>query len=94
MPSDVHYATDAADDGLALARRWEQKGGGPLSKDCPRLVSVRFGMRVYARYRPQFLAEFISENMDPADFSASYVESEEMRSAAREANGLVSHLEC
>lgn len=28
MPDDVHEATDAVDDGLALVRRWEQKGVG------------------------------------------------------------------
>jgi tetratricopeptide (TPR) repeat protein len=86
MPSDVHDATDAADDGLALARRWEQKG-----VDCFRKIAhdlFRFGIRVYARYQPQFVSEFVSENMDPAQSSASYVESEEMRSAAQEANEL------
>jgi len=91
MPSDVHEATDAADDGLALARRWEQKGVVRFRKTAHDLF--RFGIRVYARYQPQFLSEFVSENMDPAQSSASYVESEEMRTAAREASELVSHLE-
>ena len=90
MPDDVHKATDAADTGLALARHWEQNGVDRFRKIAHELF--RFGMRVYARYQPQFLAEFVSENMDPTQSSPSYVESEEMRSAAREANGLVSHL--
>jgi len=87
IPSDVHDATDAADDGLALARLWEQKGVDRFRKIAHDLF--RFGMRVYARYQPQFLAEFVLENMDPTLSSPSYVESEEMRSAAREANELV-----
>jgi len=91
MPTDVHDATDAADDGLALARHWEQKGVVRFRNTAHDFF--RFGTRVYARYQPQFLAEFVSENMDPAQSSPSYVESEEMRSVAREANGLVSHFE-
>lgn len=90
MPGDVHKATDAADTGLALARRWELDGVDRFRKIAHDLF--RFGMRVYSRYQPQFLAEFVSENMDPAQSSLNYVESEEMRSAAREAHELVSHL--
>jgi hypothetical protein len=89
--STVHEATDAADDGLALARRWEQKGVDRFRKIAEDFF--RFGMRVYARYQPQFLAEFVSENMDPARSSSSYVESEEMRRAAHEAAGLLAHLQ-
>jgi hypothetical protein len=86
MPDDVHEATDAVDDGLGLARRWEQKGVvrfRPLAYDL-----FRFGTRVFAIYQPQFLNEFIVENMDPRHSSAAYVESAEMRSAAQEALGL------
>ena len=90
MPSEVHEATDAADDGLALARLWEQKGVDRFRKIACDLF--RFGMQVYARYQPQFLSEFTAENMDPAQSSPSYVESEEMRSAAREVTGLAPHL--
>jgi tetratricopeptide (TPR) repeat protein len=88
MPSQVHDATDAADDGLALARHWEQKGVDRFRKIAHDLF--RFGMRVYARYQPQFLAEFVWENMDPIQSSPRYVESEELRSATREANELIS----
>lgn len=91
IPSGVHDATDAADDGLTLARSWEGKGVDRFRQIAHELF--RFGMRVYARYQPQFLAEFVSENMDPGHSSPSYVESEEMCSAAREATGLPSHLE-
>jgi hypothetical protein len=83
MPEDVHQATDAVDDGLALARRWEQKGVARFRGVAYDLF--RFGARVYARYQPQFLDEFVLENMDPRRSSSDYVESAEMRSAAQEA---------
>lgn len=84
---DVHQATDLADEGLGLARRWDQKGVirfRPLAYDL-----FRFGARVYARYQPQFLHEFIADNLDPARSSTEYVESPEMRAAAKEAMELV-----
>ena len=87
MPEDVHEATDAVDDGLALVRSWEQRGGAwfrGLAFDL-----FRFGARVYARYQPQFLEEFIEDNLDPAQSSASYVESSEMVMAAHEARQLI-----
>ena len=83
MPDDVHDATDAVDDGLALVRVWEQREVihlRPLAVDL-----FRFGAHIYARYQPQFLQEFIEENMDPAHSSAAYVESAGMQQAAQEA---------
>jgi hypothetical protein len=88
MPDDVHQATDAVDDGLALARRWEQKGVARFRGVAYDLF--RFGARVYARYQPQFLNEFVLENMDPGRSSSDYVGSAEMRSAAQEALELAS----
>ena len=87
MPEDVHEATDAVDEGLAVVRSWEQRG-----VDAFRGVAFdlfRFGARVYARYQPQFLDEFIAENMNPALSSRGYVESAEMQLAAHEARQLV-----
>jgi hypothetical protein len=87
MPEDVHEATDAVDEGLALVRSWEQRG-----VDVFRGVAFdlfRFGARVYARYQPQFLDEFIAENMDPARSSAGYVDNPDIRLAAHEAQQLV-----
>ena len=63
MPDDVHEATDAVDDGLALVRAWENARSlifRPLAFDL-----FRFGARVYAHYQPHFLREFIEENMNP-----------------------------
>ena len=87
MPEDVHEATDAVDDGLELVRIWEQQGMPyfrPFALDL-----FRFGARVYARYQPQFLDEFIEENMTPATSSADYVTSQEMVMAAHEARLLI-----
>ena len=87
MPDDVHEATDAVDDGLSLVRSWEQRGATvfrPVAFDL-----FRFGARVYARYQPQFLEEFIDDNMNPALSSPAYVESPDMVMAALEARQLV-----
>jgi tetratricopeptide (TPR) repeat protein len=78
---DVHEATDLADDGLSLVRRWEQKSVTRF-RDLA-LDLFRFGARVYAKYQPQFLPEFLVENMDPARSSPDYVSSPEMQSVAR-----------
>jgi hypothetical protein len=56
-------ATDAVDDGLALARHWA-KQGNPLP-----LTFVgelfRFGAQTYLTHQPHFLAEFVLEQLDP-----------------------------
>jgi hypothetical protein len=82
IDEDVHDATDLVDEGLALARLWEQKGVSrfrPIAYDL-----FRFGARVYALHQPQFLNEFVRENMDPTRSSQAYVDSHEMRDAAQE----------
>ena len=83
MPDDVHEATDVADDGLGLVRRWEHKGVDRFRGIAYDLF--RFGARVYARYQPQFLHEFVLDNMDPGQSSPAYANCPEMRSAAQEA---------
>jgi hypothetical protein len=84
---DVHEATDVADEALELARHWERQGVSrfrPIAYDL-----FRFGARLYAVYQPQFLDEFVADNLDPARSSADYVESAEMQAAAHEAFALV-----
>jgi hypothetical protein len=79
IPDDVHQASDVADDGLVLARQWEQRGVDrfrPIACDL-----FRFGGLVYARYQPQFLREFVGDNMDPQRSSFAYVSCAEMREA-------------
>ncbi len=82
LPEDVHEATDAVDDGLALIRGWEKQGVTAFRGVAHDLF--RFGARVYAKYQPQFLEEFVDDNLDPTSSSVDYVESVEMRSAAQE----------
>jgi len=60
MPDAVHEATDHAEAGLALAKRWEEKGElrfWPLAH-----ALYNFAALVYERYQPQFLEEFLREN--------------------------------
>jgi len=83
LPDAVHEATDTADEGLALVRRWERHGIDrfrPIAFDL-----FRFGARVYATFQPQFLHQFVLDNMDPGQSSAAYANSPEMRAAAQEA---------
>lgn len=79
----VHLVTDAVDEGLAIARRWEQKGVDRFRGLAADLL--RFGTRVYAKYQPHFLNEFVTENLDPALSSGAYVGSSEVRVARLEA---------
>jgi hypothetical protein len=85
-PEDVHDATDAADEALELVRWWERKGVARFRDLAYDLF--RFGARVYARYQPQFLEDFIRDNMDPERSSPDYVGSAEMRAAALDVAGL------
>jgi tetratricopeptide (TPR) repeat protein len=86
IPDAVHRATDSVDDGLALVRRWEHRGVARFRGLAYDLF--RFGARVYGRYQPQFLDEFIREQIDPRQSSADYVGSAEMRAAVEEAAAL------
>jgi tetratricopeptide (TPR) repeat protein len=83
MPDEVHEATDAADEGLGLVRRWERQGVDRFRGIAYDLF--RFGARVYARYQPRFLHEFVLDNMDPGQSSPAYANCPEMRAAAQEA---------
>ncbi len=83
---DVHAATDAVDDGLQLVQRWERAGVTRFRGLAYDLF--RFGARVYAAYQPQFLDEFVRDQMAGDDSLAGYVGSPEMQSAAREALAL------
>ena len=74
--------TDAVDDGMALARHWERRGVErfrPLAFDL-----FRFGVRVYHAHQPQFLNEFVLENVDLYAASGAFVGSPEMRAATLE----------
>jgi tetratricopeptide (TPR) repeat protein len=54
-------ATDAIEDGLAIARAFEDRGDTQLRPLAERLF--RLGSQLYARHQPQFLGEFIVETL-------------------------------
>jgi hypothetical protein len=75
-------ATDVVDEGLTLVRGWEQRGVTafrPLGA-----ALFQFGLRVYLAHQPQFLQEFLDENLDPAASSEGYVNDPDIREAARQ----------
>lgn len=80
---EVHDATDVADDGLGLVRKWERRGVDRFRRIATDLF--RFGARVYAYYQPHFLDEFLREHLDPLQSAHSYLQSREMQDAASEA---------
>lgn len=80
---EMHEATDAVDEGLAVVRHWEQQGNGQLRDVAGHLF--RFGVRVYAAYQPHFLQEFVRDNLDPEQSSEGYVNHPELRAEADEA---------
>ncbi len=57
-------AGDLIDDGLALVRQWEQRGLPHFRPLAARLY--HFGAQLYRLRQPHFLAEFLLENLDPA----------------------------
>ncbi|HEX4141164.1 MAG TPA: hypothetical protein VHY09_12500 [Candidatus Methylacidiphilales bacterium] len=64
VPTDLlPLATATVDDGLALARHWEERGDAgfrALAQDL-----FRFGCRVHQGGEPGFLVKFILESLDP-----------------------------
>jgi tetratricopeptide (TPR) repeat protein len=75
-------ATDAIDDGLALARGCIARGATPLRPLALRLF--RLGAQLYGNYQPQFLAEFVFENLADGAFAGD----PDFRAAAQEALSL------
>jgi hypothetical protein len=61
---DIDLLTDTVDEALCLARSWEHRGEDRLRTGACELL--RFGIRVYQKFQPQFLAEFVLENIDPS----------------------------
>ena len=87
VPADVHQTTDMVDEALSLARSWDERGVTRFRALAAELF--RFGAFLYARYQPQFLDEFIAENVAPAKPS-DFALSPEMKSAAADVATLVS----
>jgi hypothetical protein len=69
-------ASDAAEESLATARRWEARGDAGFRPYLEQMF--HFGARIYRAFQPHFLAEYLDEGHGSAVFT------EAMRSAARE----------
>lgn len=71
LTPDVHAATDAVDEALALVSAWEARGV-PLFRALA-VEIFEFGRRVYEIYQPQFVDEFereygsLRDNRQPSD---------------------------
>ncbi|MGH7976377.1 MAG: hypothetical protein ACREC8_06915 [Limisphaerales bacterium] len=78
----VAEATDAVDEGLALARKWEFQDVQQFRPLAQQLF--HFGARIYQMYQPHFLTEFLLENFDPAQSPNTFVRNPEMQAAALE----------
>jgi tetratricopeptide (TPR) repeat protein len=61
-------ATDAIDDGLAIARAFEMRGDAQLRPLAQRLF--RLGAQLYASHQPQFLGEFVLETIAAPSLAA------------------------
>jgi len=79
----IGEATDAVDDGMALARLWEERGV-PAFKPIEGEL-FRFGALLYQQCQPQFLAEFVLENLDPQRSPAAAKASPQMMQVGMEA---------
>jgi tetratricopeptide (TPR) repeat protein len=63
-------ASDLVDDAMALTRHWTDRGEAAFAPLALRFF--HYGTQLYRFHQPQFLAEFIRENLSPAhaDFRA------------------------
>ena len=61
----ARQASDVVDDALTLIRHWSTQPG--VSFYLLAMRFFRFGVQLYRFHQPHFLAEFIIENLPPAD---------------------------
>lgn len=85
----IATASDAVDTGLTLARRWESLDATQFRPLAERLF--RFGTAFYRRHQPQFLADFVLENLDRDHTSDAFQQHPEFREIAREALASTRH---
>jgi hypothetical protein len=84
VPEDwITETTDAAEEGMALARYWRQRGETHLRDMEADLF--RFGALIYRMCQPHFLAEFVLECMDPEASPGAPVAEENMHHIATDA---------
>jgi tetratricopeptide (TPR) repeat protein len=84
--------SDALDEAMQLARECEKRGAAqlrPLS-----LLLFRMGAQLYGTHQPQFLGEFLLENVDPANAEAVFSKEPEFCAMAHDAlNQVLAHLQ-
>ena len=80
---EVSVATDAVDEAMALLRHWKFQGESELTKLT--LEIFRFGCRVYESCQPHFLAEFLTECLEPELFGKAIPLQREILDAAQAA---------
>jgi hypothetical protein len=73
-------AVDAVEEGLALSRHWEQRDESKFHALAEDLF--RFGCRIHQAGHPQFLADFILGNLDPAKAKGALPLSQEIHETA------------
>jgi tetratricopeptide (TPR) repeat protein len=71
-------ATDAVDNGMVLARKWRPQ----FDFLAPNLFS--YGTHIYQKYQPQFLSEFLLENLDTERSAGAFVNDAAMHKLAWE----------
>ena len=76
-------ATDVADAAMVLVRTWESRGVTQFRQIAREVF--RFGHRVYQMFQPQFLTEFLLENLDPQRSPGAMASDRAMHAAAAEA---------
>jgi hypothetical protein len=79
----IAAATDAVEEGIALARHWETRGENRFRKLAAELF--RFGARIYQAHQAHFLTEFLLENLDPSQSVNAFPVDAKMHSAADDA---------
>lgn len=73
---------DTVDHALASIRGWERRGHRHFRWLAARFL--RFGTRFYTAHQPQFLAEFLRENLDPQVSPDAFIEVPELLAIAGE----------
>lgn len=73
---------DAIDEAMALIRRWDRRR--PHAFRALAVSMYRFGAQFYLVHQPQFLAEFLLENLDPARAAGAMPADSELHAIAAE----------
>ncbi len=79
-PEIISETGDVVEDALAIVRHWERQGVPNFRPIATALFY--FGAQFYHAHQPQFLAEFLLENVDPASATGALFESDQLKGIA------------